>query len=183
MKANPTWVALTSRADTALEPSGKAEVVVQGIPLAPGHRARNFTFGSDTSLYLNIGSATNNCQQKDREPGSPGVDPCTELSSRAGIWRFRADKLGQRPTLANRYATGLRNGMGLNFGPDGKLYATQHGRDQLHDNWPTVFPSTKYQAENPSEELVKIAVEAAASQGVARPLQVVEIPHCHRIWG
>jgi glucose/arabinose dehydrogenase len=151
-----TRVVRYARSDTALVPSGKAEVVVQGIPLAPGHRARNFTFGRDTSLYLNIGSATNNCQQKDREPGSPGVDPCTELRSRAGIWRFRADRLGQRPTLANRYATGLRNGMGLNFGPDGKLYATQHGRDQLHDNWPTVFPSTKYQAENPTEELVQV---------------------------
>ena len=34
-----------ARADTALVPSGKAEVVVLGIPLGPGHRARNFTFG------------------------------------------------------------------------------------------------------------------------------------------
>jgi glucose/arabinose dehydrogenase len=151
-----TRIVRYARADTALVPAGKPEVVVQGIPLAPGHRARNFAFGADTALYLNIGSATNSCQQKDRANESPGVDPCTELNTRAGIWRFRADKLGQRPTAANRFASGIRNAMGLQFGPDGKLYATQHGRDQLHDNWPKVFPTTKYQAENPAEELVQV---------------------------
>jgi glucose/arabinose dehydrogenase len=46
--------------------------------------------------------------------------------------------------------------MGLTIGPDGRLYATQHGRDQLHDNWPNVFPTTKYQAENPGEELLQV---------------------------
>jgi glucose/arabinose dehydrogenase len=46
--------------------------------------------------------------------------------------------------------------MGIAFGPDGKLYATQHGRDQLHDNWPKLFPTTKYQAENPAEELMQV---------------------------
>jgi glucose/arabinose dehydrogenase len=145
-----------ARPDSQLVPTGKAEVVVQGIPMNPGHRARNFAIGGDSSLYLNIGSATNSCQQKDRANESPGVDPCTELATRAGIWRFSATRLGQRPTVSNRFATGLRNGMGLSFGPDGKLYATQHGRDQLHDNWPTVFPTTKYQAENPAEELVQV---------------------------
>jgi glucose/arabinose dehydrogenase len=46
--------------------------------------------------------------------------------------------------------------MGLAFSPDGQLYATQHGRDQLHDSWPTVFPTSEYQAENPGEELVAV---------------------------
>lgn len=60
------------------------------------------------------------------------------------------------PNGKPRYVTGLRNGMGLTFGPDGRLYATQHRRDQLHDNWPNVLPSTKYQAENPGEELMQV---------------------------
>src|SRR5919204_273804 len=64
---------------------------------------------------------------------------------------------GRWGTPAARYATGLRNGMGLAFNSaDGKLYATQHGRDQLHDNWPAIFPSTQYQAENPGEEVVEV---------------------------
>jgi glucose/arabinose dehydrogenase len=145
-----------ARPDSQLVPTAPPEVVVQGIPLKPGHVARNFAIGADGALYLNVGSATNSCQQKDRANESPGVDPCTELQTRAGIWKFDANKLNQRFTPGARFATGIRNGMGIAFGPDGKLYATQHGRDQLHDNWPTLFPTTKYQAENPAEELVQV---------------------------
>jgi glucose/arabinose dehydrogenase len=151
-----TRIVRYARPDTQLMPTAKPEVVVQGIPLNPGHRARNFAIGSDGALYLNVGSATNSCQQKDRAIESPGVDPCTELQTRAGIWKFDANKSNQRFTPAARYATGIRNGMGIAFGPDGKLYATQHGRDQLHDSWPKVFPTTKYQAENPGEELMQV---------------------------
>ena len=145
-----------ARPDSQLLPTAKPEVIVRGIPLSPGHRARNFAIGSDGALYLNVGSATNNCQQKDRANESPGVDPCTELQTRAGIWKFDANRANQRFSPSARYATGIRNGMGLAIGADGKLYATQHGRDQLHDNWPNVFPTTKYQADNPTEELMQV---------------------------
>jgi glucose/arabinose dehydrogenase len=145
-----------ARSDTALEPEGAREVVVDGIPLEPGHRARNIAISPSGDLFVNVGSATNSCQQKDRATESPGIDPCTELRTRAGIWRFDANRVGQRFTPEARYATGVRNGMGLALGPDGKLYGTQHGRDQLHDNWPKVFPTASYQAENPGEELIQI---------------------------
>ena len=145
-----------ARSDSALAPEGKREVVVSGIPLNPGHRARNILVASDGSLFLNVGSATNSCQQKDRGNESPGVDPCTELETRAGIWRYDANKAGQRFSPAERFATGIRNGMGIAQSPDGKIYATQHGRDQLNANWPKVFPTTKYSAENPGEELVQL---------------------------
>ena len=145
-----------ARSDSALVPEGKREVVVSEIPLLPGHRARNFAIGSDGALYLNVGSATNSCQKKDRANESMGNDPCTELETRAGIWKYDANKTNQKFSAKERFATGIRNGMGIAFGPDGKLYATQHGRDQLHDNWPKLFPTTKYQAENPAEELMQV---------------------------
>ena len=145
-----------ARADTALAPAGKAEVIVDGIPMTGGHRARNFVVGADSGLYLNVGSATNSCQEKDRGNESKGVDPCVELETRAGIWRFDATRRNQHFSAASRFATGIRNGMGIDFVTDGKLYATQHGRDQLHDNWPTLFPTTTYQAENPAEEFVQV---------------------------
>jgi glucose/arabinose dehydrogenase len=139
-----------------LTPSGAGEVVVQGIPMSPGHRSRNFAIGSDGTLYVNVGSATNSCQREDRANGSPGVDPCVELETRAGIWRFDADQLNQRFTRESRFATGLRNAMGTTIGPDGLLYTTMHGRDQLTDNWRDIFPDPKYQAENPGEEFMQV---------------------------
>jgi glucose/arabinose dehydrogenase len=144
-----------ARADTALVPAGKREVVLGGIPLNPGHRARNVAVGPDGALYVNVGSATNSCQVKDRAPESPGVDPCVELETRAGWWKYDANKTGQQFSKKERFATGIRNGMGMAFGPDGKLYGTQHGRDQLHDSWPKLF-DIKYQAENPAEEFFQV---------------------------
>ena len=151
-----TAIVRYARADTALVPAGNREVVVDGFPLTPGHRARNFAIDTTGSLFVNVGSATNSCQAKDRTLGSPGLEPCTELLTRAGIWRFDANRLGQHFNEAARYATGIRNGMGLAIAQDGTLYGTDHGRDQLHDSWPDVFPDVAYQAENPGEELIQI---------------------------
>ena len=145
-----------ARSDTALAPEGKREVVVSGVPLTPGHRARNIAIGSDGALYMNVGSATNSCQQKDRANESPGVDPCVELETRAGIWKYDANKLGQVFSTKERFATGIRNGMGIAIAGDGKVFATQHGRDQFIQNWPKIFPTAKYSAENPGEVLLQV---------------------------
>ena len=139
----------------SLTPQGDAETIVSGIPTG-GHEARNFVIDSAGTLYLNIGSRTNSCQLKDRANDSKGHDPCTELDTRAGLWKFDARRTGQRPTTANRFATGIRNGMGLAFAPDGKLYATQHGRDQLFQNWQSVGFDARYSADNPAEELLQV---------------------------
>ncbi|MEO5904975.1 MAG: PQQ-dependent sugar dehydrogenase [Gemmatimonadaceae bacterium] len=144
-----------ARADSQLVPV-KRTVVLGGLPLLPQHLARNFTFGQNGALYVNVGSGSNSCQKEDRHVESPGLDPCPELSHRAGIWAYAADKTNQKFSSAERFATGLRNGMGLAVAADGKLFATQHGRDQLGEHWPKLFPSADYQAENPGEELVQV---------------------------
>ena len=136
----------------ALVPTGKAETIVSGIPTG-GHNARNVVIDSSGTLYMNVGSPSNSCQVKDRAAGSPGKNPCPELATRAGIWKFDARKTGQAFSPAARYATGIRNGMGLTIA-NGKLYATQHGRDQLSD-WSKYFDA-KYSAENPAEELLQV---------------------------
>lgn len=139
----------------SLAPSGEAQTIVTGLPTG-GHGARNFTFDSSGAIYVNIGSRTNSCQVSDRQKGSPGHDPCTELQTRAGIWKFDANKQGQKPSSGTHFATGIRNAMGLAINPvDGKLYATQHGRDQLFQNWPQHF-NAKQSAQNPAEELVQV---------------------------
>jgi len=76
----------------SLTPSGAPDTIVQNLPFNPGHTSRNFAIANDGSLYLNIGSATNACQAKDRVPREPGINPCVELETRAGIWKFDARK-------------------------------------------------------------------------------------------
>ncbi|HEX2723671.1 MAG TPA: PQQ-dependent sugar dehydrogenase [Gemmatimonadaceae bacterium] len=139
-----------------LVPSPTPEVIVDSIPLNPGHRARNFTFGKDGSLYVNVGSPSNACQVNDRGLESTGKDPCTELETRAGIWKFDADKPGQSFSTASRFATGARNSTGMAVTADGQLIAMTHGRDQLHENWPKVFPDSEYGAENPAESMLAV---------------------------
>ena len=139
-----------------LVPSGAAEAIVTGIPLNPGHRSRNFAIASDGTMYVNVGSSTNSCQVKDRALESPGVDPCAELATRAGIWKFSATTRNQQFSPQARFATGARNSTGMAIGPDGRLYANTHGRDQLTQNWPKVFPDTSYNDNNPAESLLQV---------------------------
>src|SRR3954468_18768775 len=117
----------------ALTPSGGPDTIVHSIPFQPGHSTRNFAITKDGVLYLNIGSPTNSCQATDRKAGEAGVNPCTELETRAGIWRFDARKRNQTPSASNHFARGIRNAVGITIAPDGKLWSTQHGRDQLGD--------------------------------------------------
>src|SRR6202040_1372460 len=64
---------------------------------------------------------------------------------------------------AERYATGIRNADGIALDAAGTtLYATQHGRDQLGDNW-SRFYTPQQGAKLPAEELLK--VEKGADYG------------------
>lgn len=136
-----------------LQPPGEPETIVDGLPSDASHQAKSIAFDGD-AMYVNIGSPTNSCQEKDRTKGSPGVDPCRELETRAGIWRFSASRAGQTQSDGARYATGIRNATALGVRPGtSQLYGGTHGRDQLSTNWPF---SDAYNAENPGEELIAI---------------------------
>jgi glucose/arabinose dehydrogenase len=141
-------------ASGSLTPAGKPDTIVTGLPMSGSHHSHNFVL-QDGSLFVNIGSASTACQVRDRQSQSEGYDPCTELNTRAGVWEFDANRLHQEESNGRRFATGLRNSVALSRTADGDLYATVHGRDQLHDNWPSLFTAEK-SAENPGEELVQI---------------------------
>src|SRR5437867_5256493 len=139
-----------------LEPSGAPDTVVKDLP-AGGHAFKTFVIGRDGSLYVNVGSRTNSCQQQDRTNEIPGVDPCTELDTRAGIWRFDARKLGQTQQTGEHFARGIRNAVAITINPaDNALYVMQHGRDQLSGNWPKLFNDT-VSAEVPAEEMFRVS--------------------------
>jgi len=86
-----------------LSPLGDPTTIVRDLP-AGGHSARNLALSADgRTLFVNVGSASNSCQVNDRAAESPGRDPCPELATRAGIWRFDATKPGQREADAVSY--------------------------------------------------------------------------------
>jgi glucose/arabinose dehydrogenase/mono/diheme cytochrome c family protein len=136
-----------------LIPTDKSEVVIAGLPLDGDHPMHPFVIDAKGSLYVDVASATNACDIENRMPDTKGHEPCTELETRAGIWRYDANKTGQRFSASDRYATGIRNGEGMDFDAAGRLFVTQHGRDQLLENYPKLY-DVKTGHELPAEEVV-----------------------------
>jgi glucose/arabinose dehydrogenase/cytochrome c5 len=139
----------------SIRPGEKSQVVVRGLPLGGDHPMHPFVIDANGDLYIDVASATNSCQEKNRILKSPGINPCTELETRGGIWRYDAKKTDQAFSPAERYATGIRNAEG--FGVDAighNIFVTQHGRDQLHTNWPDVIKEADQEATLPSEEVL-----------------------------
>jgi glucose/arabinose dehydrogenase/mono/diheme cytochrome c family protein len=139
----------------SIAPRGRPEIIVSGMPLGGDHPMHPFIIDASGSIFVDIGSATNSCQVGNRMPRSPGISPCTELETRGGIWRFDANRTGQKFSPQQRYATGIRNGEGMSFDSAGRLLVTQHGRDQLGENWPDLYPPGVGQ-ELPAEEVVQL---------------------------
>lgn len=141
----------------SLEPTGPDYAVVRGLPADRSHRAKPFVISARGDLYVNIGSPRNSCQQQDRTASSPGEDPCPDLDTRAGIWRFDAARTDQTQADGARFATGMRNTVALTLRPqDGQLYGGIHGRDQLYQNWGAMGYDSLEGAEKPAEEFVRV---------------------------
>jgi glucose/arabinose dehydrogenase len=144
-----------ARAPGEIALAAKAETVLSGMPLTGDHPMHPFIIDAKGSLFVDLGSATNACQSENRFPLSPGLNPCTELETRAGIWRYDATKTDQTFSASERYATGVRNGEGFSFDKSGRLYVTQHGRDQLSQNWPKLY-TVEQGVDLPAEELLEL---------------------------
>jgi glucose/arabinose dehydrogenase/cytochrome c5 len=138
----------------SIVPGGAPETVVTGLPLGGDHPMHPFIIDADGMMYIDVATATNACQEQNRMLKSPGISPCTELETRGGTWRYDANKTNQTFSPAGRFATGIRNGEGFAIDPVGHhLFVTQHGRDQLHANWPDLYKPDE-EATQPAEELL-----------------------------
>jgi len=136
-------------------PNAKALIIVGGLPLSGDHPMHPFAIDVQGGLFVDVASATNSCQEKNRTLQSPGKDPCTELETRGGIWLYDATKAGQMFSPDERFATGIRNAEGFGLDNAGqRIFVTQHGRDQLHTNWPDIIKDADQEATLPSEELL-----------------------------
>jgi glucose/arabinose dehydrogenase len=136
-------------------PRHPTATIVTGMPLGGDHPMHPFVIDDAGNLFVNMGSATNACDVRNRVPNGPGHRPCTELETRAGVWRYDANKTGQRFSPDQRYATGIRNTGGLSLDRGGRLFGVQHGRDQLGQNW-SKFYTAQQGASLPAEELLHL---------------------------
>jgi glucose/arabinose dehydrogenase/mono/diheme cytochrome c family protein len=137
----------------SIAPKDSGETILSGLPLTGDHPMHPFTIDSAGAMYVDVASPSNSCQLKNRIPKSPGEVPCTQLETRGGIWRYDANKTNQVFSPAERYATGIRNGEGFAFDAAGHLLVTQHGRDQLHANWPDIYGPDQ-EATLPAEQVM-----------------------------
>jgi glucose/arabinose dehydrogenase len=127
------------------------EKIITGLISRFMHEAKAFALDNDGNIYVNIGAFSNSCQVADRQIGSPGIQPCPILDSAAAIWEFKADKLNQTYSDGIKYATGLRNVVGIDWNTTtNSLFVMQHGRDQLSYMFPQYY-TDKESAELPAE--------------------------------
>lgn len=132
------------------------ELIVTGLLDKRQHESKSIALDNAGNLYVNIGAPSNACQLVDRTKGSPGQDPCPILETAGGIWRFKADGKSQSYADGTRYATGLRNVVGLDWNNEvNELFVMQHGRDQLSQLYPEMFDAQQ-NAETPAEEMFMV---------------------------
>ena len=87
-----------------LEPRGNPETIVRGLPTG-GHEAKSIAVGPGDALYVNLGSDTNSCQQKDRATARPGAirAPSSRPGPVCGAFPPRARAAARRrPTVRHR---------------------------------------------------------------------------------
>lgn len=127
------------------------EKLVDGLIDMGMDNAKPFTIDNNENLYVTIGSWNDACRVDDS-----GMMPCTLLDSAGGIWKFKANKLNQTFADGSRYATGLKNAVGINWNAKtNSLFATDHGRGGLHNFYPDVF-TQKQDGELPAETLYEL---------------------------
>lgn len=134
----------------------KPERIVKGLTDTGTHNTKSLAMDGKGNMYVGIGAPSNACQVKDRAKGSPGMMPCAMLDSVGGIWQFRPDKPDQVLKDGTRYATGIRNMVGMDWNDKtNSLFIMQHGRDQLNSLFPDMY-TVQQSAVLPAEELFEL---------------------------
>jgi glucose/arabinose dehydrogenase len=142
--------------DGSLVPSGPPEIVVANLPDHAQHAAKTLALDGEGTLFVNIGAPSNACQKEMRTPGSPGMDPCPQLETTGGIWRFDADATDQEGSEGEHFATGLRHCVALAWNDEADaLFTVVHGRDQFNQLFPEHY-TEEDNAELPGEEMHRL---------------------------
>jgi glucose/arabinose dehydrogenase len=147
------YVAASNEIDRYVWAHGQATsrtVFAGGLPDGGAHPLKNVAVAADHTVYFDIGSSSN----ATREP--PGSTP------RASVLAYRPD--GRRVRV---FATGIRNGDGLSFAPDGTLWTAVNMRDDIAYPFHRAYGSVSsgdayghvmadYVADHPSDEIARL---------------------------
>ena len=129
------------------------EKLVSGLREKDRDKSKSIAVDNQGNIYVNIASDNDAC----REAGTgKGQMPCTLLDSAAGIWRFKANVPDQTFASGVRFATGLKNVVGLDWnGKTNSLFVMQHGRGKFDDFYPQYY-TPKQSAELPAETMYEV---------------------------
>ena len=143
----------------SLIPHKRVDTVVAGLAARP-IPAHSLAIDLRGNLIVNVGALSDGCVPND-QPQTPGKDPCPDLAASGGIWSFRPERPNQTIAEGTRIATGLYNAMALAVNPgDTTIYAVSHGRDGLHDAWPSIYSDVDA-ATAASEEMIRVTTVRA----------------------
>jgi len=114
------------------------EKIIVGLVNRNRDNSKSIAVDEKDNIYVNVGSYLNACLVDPSSKQAP--NPCPLLDSVGGIWQFKTNKPNQQYKDGMRYATGLKNVVGLDWnGNTNSLFVMQHGRDQLHELYPQTF--------------------------------------------
>ncbi len=146
-----------------LVPSLPPETVIDGVPFRTP-----LVFDGKGGLFLAVGSGSNFCTPanstegigpvsrlpKDYKPVGP--NPCPALAGRAGVWRFAANRIGQKFLAGEHYASGIRDINALAWSPKSNaLFGIMYGRDGTNKFWPELVNAAD--DANVSDEMFRIS--------------------------
>jgi glucose/arabinose dehydrogenase/mono/diheme cytochrome c family protein len=147
-----------------LAPESKTEIVLTDTDpnvVSNWHTTKPLAFDNKGNMFVPFGSPSDACHDITKYgpvglPGGLALDPCPELETHAGIWRFNAEKTGLTQKDGEKFATGIRSVVGMQWNPrDENLYAVVNGIDNFHTIYPQVY-SAWQAAVLPAESLIKV---------------------------
>ena len=133
---------------------GKRTVLIKNLPDTSStgddvHRPKSIAIGPDHTIYVAVGSSSN------ATPDEAGESP-----PRASVLSFSPEGTEMRV-----FASGVRNGEGLSFAPDGTLWTAVNERDEIPYPFHGAYGEfaeayghviTQYVNEHPPEEVARL---------------------------
>jgi glucose/arabinose dehydrogenase len=118
----------------AADPAHSVQDVVVNLPESGRHPLAALLVAADGSLWVNVGSGTDHCEQESGAAPDP-AQPCAETQGAPPRGSILHLTPGAQPVDAQTlkpYASGLRNSMALALLPDGRLLAASNARDYIN---------------------------------------------------